>query len=77
MNVQLYTISSTVKGVWVDQKKLDTLRTLLCGMKAKKRVTLMYMYDKDIRHLLILAKYEGILNNDHVFIGFNPPTEEQ
>ena len=72
MNVQLYTISSTVRGDKVDKKKLDTLRRLLLGMKEKSRVTLMYMYDKDIRNLLILAKYEELLNKDHVFIGFNP-----
>ena len=32
----------------------------------------MYMYDRDIRNFLILAKYERLLSEDHVFIGFDP-----
>ena len=31
----------------------------------------MYMYDTDARNLLILAKFEGLLSVDHVFIGFD------
>ena len=72
MDVQLYTFSSTVPGVNVDHEKLSTLRVLLHGMKEKSRVTLMYMYDEDIRNFLILAKFEGLLCEDHMFIGFVP-----
>ena len=29
------------------------------------------MYDTEVRNFLILARYEGLLSEDHVFIGFN------
>ena len=71
MVVKLYTFSTTVRGGKVDQKKLNTLRKLLHGLKAKSRVTLMYMYDRDIRNFLTLARFESLLSEDHIFIGFD------
>ena len=71
MKVQLFTFSSTVQGGNIDQEKLITLRRLLQGMKENSKITLMYMYDTDARNLLILAKFEGLLSEDHVFIGFD------
>ena len=69
MNVQLFTFSSTVKGYEINQEKVNTLRLLLHGLKYDSRITLMY--DADARNFLILAKYEGILSENHVFIGFD------
>ena len=71
MKVQLLTCSSTVRGGKVDQKKLNTLRQLLHGLRENSRVTLIYKYDEEARNVLILARYEGLLSEDHVFIGFD------
>ena len=67
--MQIYTFSTTVLGGNTDQNRLDMLRMLVIELKQASRVTLMYMYDRDVKNFLMLAKQEGMLNGDHVFIG--------
>ena len=69
IDVQIYTFLTTVLGGNTDQNRLDVLRMLVTELKQTSRVTLMYMYDRDVRNFLVLAKQEGLLNGDHVFIG--------
>ena len=71
MDIQLYTFSTTVIGESVRYGKLDILRSLIHVMKETSRVALLFMYYRDLRNFLVLAKQEGFLNRNYVFIGLD------
>ena len=72
MHGQLYTFSTTVVGEQenVSYERLDVLRSVISVMKETSRVTLLYMYYRDYRNFLVLAKQQGFLSKDYVFIGY-------
>ena len=71
MDVQLYKFSTTGFGKKINTKQLDILRSLILAMKKTSRVTLLFMYHRDLRNFLILAKQYGFLGKDYVFIGLD------
>ena len=71
MDARLYTLSTTVVGENVDNEKLSELQSLIHTLKETSMVILLYIYDSDLRHFLILARQHGLLNGDFVFIGLD------
>ena len=72
MDVQIYTFSTTIIGGSVDSQKLNLLRSLIQAIKRTSRMTLLYMYHRDLRNFLILAKEEGFLDKGNAFVGLAP-----
>ena len=71
MDVQLYTFSTSGLDKNINLKKLDVLRSLIEVVKESSRVTLLYMFDTDLRNFLILAKEQELMDRDTVLIGLD------
>ena len=69
INSRIFTVSSTVPGNKIDADNLDIMRKIIREIKIVSKVIIMYLYQVDFRHFLILAKQEGLHDGSHVFIG--------
>ena len=72
MDVQLHIFSTASFDQNISLKKLDVFRSLIQMVKETSRVTLLLMQDIALRNFLILAKEQGFLSKDYVFIGLGP-----
>ena len=77
MTAKLYTFKTTIIGNVLDQENVDILRLLVKEMKQISRVIGMYMGDDDMRNLLAIAKHEGMLQGDYVFLGIGTLTRKR
>ena len=69
ITVHFYTLKSTVVGGKLVKKNFEIMRKIIMEVKKITRVTLLFMYTFDVRHLLILAEKEGLMTGEHLFFG--------
>ena len=69
ITVYFYTLKSTIVGGKLDKTNFELMRKAILEVKKFTRVTLIFMYTQDNRHLLILAKREGLMNGGHLIFG--------
>ena len=68
---ELFTLSSTVVGDKVDETNLEIMRNLIKAIKMKSYAVVLYIYDSDVGHFLVLAKQVGMTNGEYMFIGID------
>ena len=71
MDAQIYSFSATVTGNQLDSSNLEILRSIVRTVRHSSRVTVVNMYEEDLRNFLILAKQEGLTDESHAFIGLD------